>query len=624
METVSWYRDEDDEQYEITTTEDRKNMPMNEIRDCLQVQKNSSTRIALLRAVKEAYEDFNSRGKELDALNCLRQAFLLKTELHGVNSKWTLACAMNYVRCCNVVASSLFRNGELEASCSLLLQAQEYPNNQNATLINIAACMYSQELVPDAISYLNQTRKIEEFRAELHLNLCACYFQLGDSRQSLFHAQSAVKYAQQSATKCFSQDNLPLCFKRETLIVLALSYNSLGICLRHHAINITDRTLSIVGLLQGVKWHIKAYEEVATSHEWAIPLNLQNSLWNSLLTACNLCKMQVQQSLGILQDYPDMLFLANVVLEQSSATSVQSITRKYLLRNEYLASVKLQTKVRSHLSRKKLVSRQRKKQSATKVQSVLRGYIARKDFEDINKSILTLQRCSRGSKERRRFKAVKNAAVKATTVLQKHCRRKIAKSKKQSRIRLKEELCASILIQTCIRGKLIRDQFQKNLQEFKAAVVIQCAERVHSAKSALSQLKQIEMLAFQQHAFQIATIAQHKTEAATVIQKNLRKHLSVHELKKAIVAARKLQSFHRGAEIRADYVYLRDTTIDLQKFVRSSLKNIKARNNEAAITIQKNTRGFLLRKKIEQSETYFDTCIVKIQSWARQQSLLSK
>ncbi|GBG31266.1 Hypothetical Protein FCC1311_074872 [Hondaea fermentalgiana] len=208
-----------------------------------------------------------------------------------------------------------------------------------ATLLNLAVCMYSKEMPEDAIKFLSAAEaSTDHFRAEKHLNLCAAHFKRKGLERALFHAQSAVRFAQIALTELASQ-NLPACFSKEAIVLLALAYHSLGIALVAQGYRRSwtssgklERERSVTQLLEGVKWHIKAYEEVALAHKWAVPGNLTVGLWLAFVTACRRSFPVLEKALDMnfMTERSDLRLVARIVLQQTRASQIQRAMRASL------------------------------------------------------------------------------------------------------------------------------------------------------------------------------------------------------------------------------------------------------------------------------------------------------
>ncbi len=362
-----------------------------------------------LRALREEYERCKAAGLEAAALECLRKACRVKSELFGAKSKWAKASEVDFCKCANVLATALLRQGDLERASQLLLDAHEVackdPQSEAATLVNIAVCMYSQEMVEDALHYLDLAREtqlgfgaVEEdavhgkssgrcsFRGEAHLGRSAALFKAGDSRRALFHAQSAARFAQEQL-RLYASQRLPECFLREALVVIALAYHALALCLRRRGAETlrepaepegSEEVLGVGAVLSGVKFHIKAYEEVAVAHAWAVPAKLQQALWQALLVACRESREMARDALRGGGLRPDYAFLCELVAQQSASATIQCGARYFLVRRERRAALRIQAASRRHLARRTLAAKREARASAVKLQAAFRGHQARK------------------------------------------------------------------------------------------------------------------------------------------------------------------------------------------------------------------------------------------------------
>merc|ERR1740129_2139587 len=96
-----------------------------------------------------------------------------------------------------------------------------------------------------------------------------------------------------------------------------------------------------------------------------------------------------------------------------------------------------------------------------------------------------------------------------------------------------------------------------------------------------------------------------RTEAAIVIQKNVRRYLAIRKLQclKEVKAATTIQTFWRSRSARNQFLKLKNVTIVLQSYVRmrsarQQYENILGQRHYAAITIQKYLRRHLARKEL--------------------------
>mmetsp|Transcript_21317 Transcript_21317/g.34686 ORF Transcript_21317/g.34686 Transcript_21317/m.34686 type:complete len:758 (+) Transcript_21317:898-3171(+) len=651
----------------------------------------SSSAIGLLRVLREAYDDCRSRGKELEAISCLKQACVVKRELFGAKSKWTQATELDLVKVSNVVGSKLLRQGSLEGSCRLLLEAHEFAGRdrraESATLTNISVCMYSQGLVEDGLRYLELVGKNHYFRAETHLNRCACHFKLGSIREALFHAQSAVKYAQSDVQECFKA-SLPLCFRREALVVLALSYHALGICLGRNGLESDDpdevetkennndsSVLGFVGILTGIKWHIKAYEEVALEFDWAIPNNLKQSLWRTLIVACSSCSEDAAKAFNSkrFHNRPDLEFLCSVVMQQVNAARIQHCARSRALRRESSSARKIQKKIRAYL-------RRRKTSCAAKVQALARSRQTRKSYLQVQSGVKKTQKIIRGRKSRKDVEKIKSEKISAVKCIQARSRgylaRKQAKQMKES----------ANVIQKVVRGHSVRikDKEQCDAADPWEETKTRHYSRKHReiVSNAVEKWRDMRFINLQQGFFAFKGFTewsrkeehQEQSQAALTLQKYQRKRLErrrkQEKQRKTIQAATLVQSTWRGHTICKDFIYLRDIAIQIQTAYRGycgrkhaklaviahsiimsfrvahiqriwrkktvhnknaaaikiqyhsrrNMRKKKVRKQEAtaAVAIQSRFRGHMLRKNIHESEVNFDKSIVRLQSWVRQ------
>lgn len=335
-----------------------------------------------LAALDARYKQCQREGRQLDALACLRRACVLREESFGAEHRRTQQARENFIICSNIVAAKLLRQGDGEQSCKLLLSAYDFTNRsaegraRAATIANIATCMYGKELLAESVHYLSLLQGSPYFRGERHLTLCASLFKLGKRQQALFHAQSAVHFAQEEAAHCFREAALPACFRAEALMVLCLAYHALGTTLSADAhrfvwsLDVDVRQRGVLLALQGVQWLTRAYEDVAVANAWAIPAGLRSAVWHSLLSACQKCYPPVAGALTR-GEVSGNLTVAVHVRKHVSASKLQRSMRTYLLRKESTAAVQIQRGTRRYLDSR------RQSTAAVRVQSYYRGRSAR-------------------------------------------------------------------------------------------------------------------------------------------------------------------------------------------------------------------------------------------------------
>ncbi|PNT73745.1 hypothetical protein BRADI_1g00607v3 [Brachypodium distachyon] len=154
-----------------------------------------------------------------------------------------------------------------------------------------------------------------------------------------------------------------------------------------------------------------------------------------------------------------------------------------------LSAKKIQTKVRSFLSRKKYI---RMRICATQLQAVCRGTIARSCYENLRReaSSLKIQTFYRMRHERKKYRDI----CSASTTIQSGLRGMAARNK----LRFFRQTKAAVIIQSQCRCHLARSRYVRLM---KATITTQCAWR---GKVARRELRQLKMAAKETGALQAA------------------------------------------------------------------------------------------------------------------------
>ncbi|XP_015691028.1 myosin-6-like isoform X2 [Oryza brachyantha] len=142
-----------------------------------------------------------------------------------------------------------------------------------------------------------------------------------------------------------------------------------------------------------------------------------------------------------------------------------------------LSAKKIQTKVRSHLSRKKYIQMQN---SATQLQAVCRGTITRWRYENIRREAasLKIQTCYRKHNARRAYRDI----YSASTTIQSGLRGMDARRQ----LHFYRQTKAAVIIQSHCRRYLVHSKYVRLIQ---ATITTQCAWRGRVARRELRELK---------------------------------------------------------------------------------------------------------------------------------------
>lgn len=343
---------------------------------------HNATRLFL---INEKYKALQSRGIDEETLACLHEACEAKQQLYGPDHGWAMETTQDYSTCVNIVAAKLLRRGDILYAQRLLSKAHSLSmcdgRASTATLINLAVCMYSRELPEEAIRYLTlatDNSKNHYFAAEKHLDLAAAHFKRRGLERSLFHSQSAVHYAQEALTQ-LTKKSLPICFSKEALVLLALSYHSLAISLVAQGYRRTwapstqeEDAKGVTQMLEGVKWHVKAYEEIALEHQWAIPKRLAEGLWLAFVASCKRSYPVLSKAIDMdfLSQRADLRLIARIILQQTRANQIQRVMRASLLRREHAAAMRIQQGARKLFEAKRLKALQQQLETMPSVEQV--------------------------------------------------------------------------------------------------------------------------------------------------------------------------------------------------------------------------------------------------------------
>ncbi|XP_069793951.1 abnormal spindle-like microcephaly-associated protein isoform X2 [Narcine bancroftii] len=280
-----------------------------------------------------------------------------------------------------------------------------------------------------------------------------------------------------------------------------------------------------------------------------------------------------------------------------AAIVVQSHYRAYEAKKRYRAyieaAVTLQNRYRSYL----LMKKQRNaystlRQSIICLQARVRGFIVHRSYKKLHWSIMKIQACYRGKKQRQVFLLYKEAAC----VIQKHyrayCQRKVDREKY---IKMK---CAVVIVQTLFRQYQARQRVRKTTaaqkiqawfksqvlrgqyKNFLATVIF--IQRHYRAKQDRSRFLKI----------QVATI---------VIQRRWRMAIAARKLEQAnlrkAMAAVKIQAFWKGFKVRRQMIKKHEAASQIQHAFRANIQRRKfLQQRKAAVVLQTHYRAWHLAR----------------------------
>ncbi|XP_075566135.1 abnormal spindle-like microcephaly-associated protein [Pelecanus crispus] len=311
---------------------------------------------------------------------------------------------------------------------------------------------------------------------------------------------------------------------------------------------------------------------------------------------------------------------------KKSVTTLQSHVRKYQQVKRYkeiknAASV-IQAWYRAHVtSRKAVASFQRMRLAAVVLQSAYRGMEARKEAR-ILRSVIKIQSSYRAYIVRKRFKNLKNAAVKIQAFVKmkqahKHyCALREATLHVQRRYRsrrcalqLKEDYRklkgACIRIQAVVRGYLVRKQIQRWRE---TAVFLQARYRMRRDRQRYLCIYRAAVViqkhyrAYERQLCQRQEFLQVK-KAAVCLQAAYRGYKARKKLKLEYRAAIKIQTAFRAHAARMKYKAMVQASIMIQRWYRTWKTGNRQRLNllmtrAAVLSLQAAFRGWKVRKQI--------------------------
>eukprot|EP01060_Flectonema_neradi_P016061 TRINITY_DN2266_c0_g1_i1.p1 TRINITY_DN2266_c0_g1~~TRINITY_DN2266_c0_g1_i1.p1 ORF type:complete len:1287 (+),score=237.92 TRINITY_DN2266_c0_g1_i1:55-3861(+) len=288
----------------------------------------------------------------------------------------------------------------------------------------------------------------------------------------------------------------------------------------------------------------------------------------------------------------------HVAQQHASCVAIQRFVKERFLEPRHNAASKIQAIMKSHVQRRKYHSlKQTANSAATIIQRLARSFFARKVMLSARreiKSCIAIQRFIRERNARRARFAV---------VIQRAFRKKLS-CRKQNH-------CA-VLLQSNFRMLLVRNTFKKQIA---AAILIQ-----RWSRSTLFARKQVAAATLQKFFKKCLLCKKEKTlsaQSAILIQKTFRGYFCAREFHKIKRSCVVIQKIARGNAARAFCANRTRSIIKCQSFSRMLLaKNQKRQiltTTNAALTIQKNIRGYMSRK-------YFRKCrsaAISLQTFSR-------
>nr|DBA18168.1 TPA: hypothetical protein GDO54_016450 [Pyxicephalus adspersus] len=278
---------------------------------------------------------------------------------------------------------------------------------------------------------------------------------------------------------------------------------------------------------------------------------------------------------------------------KSAVVSLQAIFRGYRARKRYKLMMESVCRIQCWYKRCHQVRVQRlqylsMRTSAIIIQSSFRCFIARKHIKR-ERAARVLQSYYRMAVCRKRFLQLRASAIKLQTY---HRMQSAIKTYKRQR-------SAAVIIQQWYKSViLMRHQRSAFLNTRRQIICMQAAVRRFNAQRSLKRL---------QHAALMSQIAKQNTErrllrfasavhhhlCAVKIQRWFRAHLVLKRAQKQIYRVIYIQRWYRSRLQRSKFLCTRQKIIGVQRVVRAWLH----RRNEAAVTIQRHVRLFLLSKR---------------------------
>ncbi|XP_067086593.1 abnormal spindle-like microcephaly-associated protein [Osmerus mordax] len=323
------------------------------------------------------------------------------------------------------------------------------------------------------------------------------------------------------------------------------------------------------------------------------------------------CRLQHQQysrlkraTLKLQAAYRGSRVRRDLSTRRRAATVLQAHFRMYKVRVSYLATkcaaIIIQERYRANMLRDHHVWLYGRMRSATvKIQSAYRGHRVRTAVAEMHTKAVVIQRWFLARMERKRFLAVRAAAVlcqqryRAVAIGQKERKNYLLKQRaaitlqaayrgRRDRQRLQTECIAAITIQSHVRMHLIRTQYKRMLW---AVGTVQVRYRAN-------KLVEREMLSLNA-----------KKKAIIVLQSAFRGIITRRAVKWLHESARVIQSCYRAHVERKRYLALRSSALVIQRQYRATLAAKLQRQHylnmlRAAVLLQATYRGQLARREI--------------------------
>ncbi|NWS86375.1 ASPM protein, partial [Toxostoma redivivum] len=312
---------------------------------------------------------------------------------------------------------------------------------------------------------------------------------------------------------------------------------------------------------------------------------------------------------------------------KKSVTTLQSHVRKYQQVKRYkeiknAASV-IQTRYRAHVAAKKAAAAfQRVRLAAIVLQAAYRGMQARRQAR-ILRSVIRIQSSFRAYVTRKRFKTLRDAAVKVQAltkmrqVRKRYCALRAATLYVQRRYRsqrhalqLKEDYRklkrGCIRFQALVRGYFVRKQIQRWRE---AAILLQACYRMKRDRKRYLSIYSAATVIQQRYRACKKTQC-HRQEflqvrkAAVCLQAAYRGYKTRKKLKLECRAAVKIQTAFRAHAARVKYKAMVQASIVIQRWYRNCKGGKRQRLNflmtrAAALSLQAAFRGWKVRKQIQ-------------------------
>ena len=380
-----------------------------------------------------------------------------------------------------------------------------------------------------------------------------------------------------------------------------------SIARRNAAMKVAEKRLDSIVIIQSTYRGYACRKECKRKHKYATVIQAAWRCFNARLNyQFDIVDIIIVQSIARMRacqkSYASILHKRHT----KAATVIQKYWRSYDCTMNYLHSIAdiliVQSVVRRWIAMRYVIRyrAQRDYEMATRIQTAMRAWVARKKWNQwksaivIQKTwrgfkqyieyiftvadIIFLQKIMRGWLARRHFERLKilrreekiyNAAVSIQKVWRGY----------QAHMNMLFTLVHIIIVQSVIRRRIAIVKFKPMLMEYRAALTIQCAWRMKSAKQIYS-----------------------RESAARKIQAAVRGWF-VYSLYKQFIAARRIQSWYRCQATRRGYLYY----ISARK-IQTAWRGYDARKlaeeerwvrEYAATMVQKNWRMYTQKAKFK-------------------------